>query len=135
MVLKCVQEFDWLTFHLYNETTKGGLQSTIKALRKDVETTNDGLQSIKKARRKDVETTEDRCQSIINPFISTVPYSGRITSVCLTWTYEEGLPLFKEDVVEYFPSVVLEESTTTAKLFVSGYSVFKTSFGIYGLRH
>jgi len=70
-----------------------------------------------------------------NPFISTVPYSGRITSVCLTWTYEEGLPLFKEDVVEYFPSVVLEESTTTAKLFVSGYSVFKTSFSIYGLRH
>ena len=130
VVLKCGQEFDWVTFHLYNETTKGRLQSTIKALRKDAETTKDGLQSINKARRKDVETTRDRRQSIINPFISTVPYLGRITSVCLTWTFEEGLPLFKEDVVGYFPSVVLEVATTTGKVIASGYSVLKTSLGI-----
>lgn len=60
VVLKCAPEFDWVTFHLYNETTKDRLQSTIKALRNNVEAGKDGLQSINKARRKGVETTRDR---------------------------------------------------------------------------
>ena len=58
---------------------------------------------------------------VINPFIPTVPYSGRITAllsvlvVCnfgilLTWTSEEGLSLFKEGVAENFPLLFFEET-------------------------
>ena len=56
---------------------------------------------------------------MLNPFILTVPYSGRMTGfvsllelsrytfgILLTRTSEGGLPLFKEEVVEYFPPVI-----------------------------
>ena len=54
----------------------------------------------------------------LNPSIYP-PYSGRTTGfaslvlaecnfgISLTWTSEEGLPLFKEEVVEYFSPVVV----------------------------
>ena len=50
---------------------------------------------------------------LLNPLIPIVPYSGRTTGfvksvlaewnfvILLTWTSEEGLSLFKEEVVEY----------------------------------
>ena len=37
----------------------------------------------------------------VNPFIPTVPYPGHITGF-VSLFFEEGLPLFKEEVFEYF---------------------------------
>ena len=83
---------------------------------------------------------------VINPFIPTVPYSGRITAllsvlvVCnfgilLTWTSEEGLSLFKEGVAENFPLLFFEETAVCKSERVSfapaGCIVFVLSLFVY----
>ena len=79
---------------------------------------------------------------LFNLFIPTVPYSGRMTGhvslflslvifgIRLTWTCKEKLSLYKEEVVEYFPSCCLKE--TTWKAFWT--RVHTKSLGVNGLK-
>ena len=52
----------------------------------------------------------------------------------LTWTYEEGLPLFNEEVVEYSPLVAVfgrrPQFVRMGRLLASGYLVLTKSLGI-----
>jgi len=54
--------------------------------------------------------------------------------ILLTWTSEEGLPLFKEEVTEYFLLLFFHRRplfARTGRLFASGYLVFKTNLWAY----